>query len=408
MLRSAAILAALCAMAAEAGAAKLYLLAGTPSYDLPVNLYRLVPESPGTAELVTEVSKGLDAVLVDYDQRILVVASPIDKPTKFAALEMSAPEKMKVAQTPEMPSDTTPVRLFLADIPARGIGVVQALAKVAGSSVTYNPALTFIPMRGASNLITSISGDTLKYAKFSGLVGGGVRMPVSDTEVRGDPLRDVIAMKIGAGISISRPPYVRQRDDTYRLIANSDARTILQPTDTADPGVIDILNKSSHEWRRVPLPFDSTRIRVFGHWLGGIEQILASSRPGRHVENAVIIDRTDTFDESPGSPKRKSEVMATPYRNNPAMNVDDVFWTDHVSGIIYPGELLLMNLDTGVQLRISTGAGDSEIVFADDNTAFYRVDDALFRRDIHGGSLGDAVKLAEGPEIVQVHWAWLN
>ena len=36
--------------------------------------------------------------------------------------------------------------------------------------------------------------------------------------------------------------------------------------------------------------------------------------------------------------------------------------------------------------RISGGSGDSEVIFVNDDAVFYRVDDAIFERDIHGSS----------------------
>ena len=40
-----------------------------------------------------------------------------------------------------------------------------------------------------------------------------------------------------------------------------------------------------------------------------------------------------------------------------------------------------------------------------DDAVYYRVDDALYRRQIAGGA---PVMIAQGEEIVQVHWAVLN
>jgi hypothetical protein len=126
------------------------------------------------------------------------------------------------------------------------------------------------------------------------------------------------------------------------------------------------------------------------------------------AKSTIRKDRLGVLHKSPGEEKRKSEEITPPYRLERGLAVDDLFDLMQSSGTYFPGELALYDLSTGVQLRISTGVGDSEIVLATDEAVYYRVDDTLYRRTISGSVLGEPVKLAQSEEIAQVHWAFLN
>jgi hypothetical protein len=197
------------------------------------------------------------------------------------------------------------------------------------------------------------------------------------------------------------------------MVESSDRFMVIKPT---EPGVIDVLDKAVGQWRRISIPFPQALIRGFGSWLGAIEitKEITKSAASTRVTPPGTASRAERGNVgagplvSPGAQKRRSEEIAPPFRRERALTVDDLFNQSVAAGIVYPGELLAYNIETGTQLRISTGSGDSEIVFINDSAVFYRVDDAIFRCDIHGSSLGQAIKLAESEEIAQVHWAFLN
>ena len=390
----------------------LYLLTGTLSSsqaDFPVRLYR-VDSSTGAIDLVKDIAQGMSCVLADYVGRRLVIASPTYSPNEFYFVDMNAPDSIVARSVGPYASDTLPGQIYLLELPGSGPGIgfgVDKLDIKVGRKV-YASTLSFVSLKPGGP--TSLSFDSLRYLRVAGEVGGALPMVKNRVILRGDPLQVAVG---GAArpdgmpvIGFPRPPYLKGRDanNGFQLLVNDDDRAVMLP---AEPGVVDVLNKKSEDWRRVPIPFQGALIRGFGRWLGMIET--RSSGVARPVGQSTV-KREDVriAHESPGAEKRRTEEIFPPYRLSPAGTVDDLFRTMHESGTFFPGELAVVNLDTGVQMKMSTGVGDSEIVLVTDDAVYYRVDDALYRRQIAGASLGGAVKLAEGPEIVQVHWAFLN
>ena len=155
------------------------------------------------------------------------------------------------------------------------------------------------------------------------------------------------------------------------------------------------------------MPFASATMRTFGHWLAAIEERTLTTITQTRAQTTINRAKLGALDESPGAAKRLSEEIAPEYRGQKGTTVDELFQMAQIRGTVFPGELLIYNLDTDVRLRISTGSGDSEVIFVSDD-AVYIGSTTRYRRGIAGATLGDAVKLAEGPEIVQVHWAFIK
>jgi len=120
-----------------------------------------------------------------------------------------------------------------------------------------------------------------------------------------------------------------------------------------------------------------------------------------------VLDRNPylhTLRQSPGKEKRLTEELGR-YRAN-LYTADDTF--DN-SALYYPGDLAIINGRTGQLFTIHTGQGDSEVVFANDEAVYYRVNDAVYRAAItSSGKLGTGIKIAEGIEVVQAHWLFFG
>jgi hypothetical protein len=102
---------------------------------------------------------------------------------------------------------------------------------------------------------------------------------------------------------------------------------------------------------------------------------------------------------SPGKNKRMAEKIGG--RDNIDVGFD-------ISQDYFPGDLLVLNSRTDQRYTIHTGEGDSEVILATDAAVYYRVNDALFRADLVSGKLAIGVKIAEGPDVPQAHWAFLG
>jgi hypothetical protein len=320
---------------------------------------------------------------------------------------MDEPGKVSVKEFQYEPSVLFPAAIYLLDLPGLGPGVSLLLGQSkVPSGVDFRSALAFVGPR-SSVPSAPLAFEMLKYARFAG--EAGVVMPQWELTLRlaGDPLGALVGTT-RTSLGIAAPPYLGGRtNNLHVVVANDDEFMVTEPV-VAEP-VVDVLDKSSNTWRRIPLPFSHSRLRTFGHWLAALES--RSVAPLLHTGSTVEVrDRAQlaTVAASPGAAKRASEQLGPGYRGQPGMTVDDLFSASHLAGTVFPGELLIYDLKTDVQIQISTGSGDSEVIFANDDAVFYRVDDVLFRRDIHGSTLGQPIKLAEGIEIVQVHWAFLD
>jgi hypothetical protein len=68
----------------------------------------------------------------------------------------------------------------------------------------------------------------------------------------------------------------------------------------------------------------------------------------------------------------------------------------------------VLNGGTDLRYTIHTGEGDSEVILATNDSVYYRVNDAIFRADVVSGKLATGVKIVEGPDVPQAHWAFLG
>jgi hypothetical protein len=387
---------------------RLFMLSATisPGLDLPARLYSLDPEAGGDIKLVRDIADGVNCVLPDYQMRRLAVVTSW-RTTGVTVIHIDHPEK-ELARPFEYDGKSSAVGIYLLNVPDKGEGVALELGSTSPQG-RYEPAqsLLFFGTKPGESPI-SIPLDSVKFIRSSGEAGGALNIQAGPVEVRGDPLKVPMGSPDGVSTGIPAPPYLKGRaaSDISLVISSSESRLVIIPRRPAESGVIDVLDRKTGVWQREPIPFPSARIRAFGDWLAMIE-----TRPSWTKTIATSVIRKEErgpLHESPGKEKRRLEEIAPPFRNDPAMTVDDLFEQMHIAGEYYTGELALFNLSTGVQLHISTGTGDSEIVLATDEAVYYRVDDALYMRQISGNTLSEPVKLAEGEEIVQVHWAFLN
>jgi hypothetical protein len=353
----------------------------------------------------------MDCVLYDYEGRVLVVASPSIKPKRLTFVDMNAPEQPVVTELAALPLTTLPGQFYLLKTPDAGLGVAFTLDSLDLNSSTkqYGAELNFVSMQAAAK-DSALPLDRLKYLRVGGDVGGALEMTRNRVIVRGDPLE----VAIGASgprisqplIGFDRPAYLKSRDprEGFQVVVADESRIVMVPSDA---GVVDVLSKKTGEWRRIPVPFISSLMRGFGSWLAMIET-QSSGATFPTGQSTVKREEIKVARESPGAEKRRRQEILPQYRNTPPMTIDDLFIHAHERGIYYSGELAVMNLDTGVQIKISTGSGDSEVVLVTDEDVYYRVDDTLYRSQIRGASLGAPSVVARGAEIAQVHWAFLD
>jgi hypothetical protein len=378
----------------------LYLLSGTFAYgaSLPVNLYCLDANAASAPSLVRQVADGMNCVLEDHERRRLVVGTPAGRPTDFQIINMDMPSKHVLVRIPYDPEDVLPGAIYLLDAPQKGDFLALALGRKWKEPFLPYSELTAAEFDVPDSPIVKLPLDRLGSVRVSGFVGGALPGQQQIPEVRGDPLHILLADPKGWSLGLPRPAYWHSDPATegYLMVVNNDVISVL----ASAPGGFDLFNKKTKEWSRVSMPFTSTRIRGFGPWVAAIAE---ESAP---IETKLIAGGTHTVTslpvagrESPGARKRRKMEIG------PKMTVDSLF---QAALRVYPGKLMIFNAVSGAMLQISTGEGDSEVLLATDEAVFYRVNDSLYRASVSAAGLGKPVKLAEGAEIVQAHWAFLG
>ncbi len=188
----------------------------------------------------------------------------------------------------------------------------------------------------------------------------------------------------------------------FWLRANNDSVAVI----AGEPLVLDIFNKKTKAWHRVALPFPAKRVRAFGPWIATMAEEPGWLSAESEAHPLTDEERAKFKERNRGGEKRESEVIIE-YRGRqePGVTVDRFF---DGQDSVFPGKLLLLNGISGALFQWSTGQADSEIVLATDEAVYYRVNDELFRAGIRGGEMEEPVRLASGPAIFQVHWAFLG
>jgi hypothetical protein len=378
----------------------LYLLSGTFAYGFsgPVNLYSVDAHAASEPSRVRQLADGMNCVLADYERRRLVVGTPAGRPTEFQIINMDLPSKPLLVRIPYDPEEVSPGAIYLLATPAKGDLLALALGRMWQEPFLPYRELTTTELDAPDHPIVKLPLDRLGSVRVSGFVGGALPGQQQIPVVRGNPLHILLADPKGWDLGLPRPAYWKSDPATegYLMVVNDDVISVL----TSAPGGLDVFNKKTKEWNRISMPFTSTRVRGFGPWVaaiaeesGDVETKLIGGGT-HHVNSPVVAGR-----ESPGAGNRQKMEIG------PKMTVDSLF---QGSLRVYPGRLMILNAVSGAIFQISTGEGDSEVVLATDEAVFYRVNDVLYRANLSSAGLGKAVKLAEGPEIVQVHWAFLG
>lgn len=180
----------------------------------------------------------------------------------------------------------------------------------------------------------------------------------------------------------------------WKLLANGGEATILESfrrsiLTAAEPsyptGQVRIFRASSKKWETLAIAGPPPIIKLIDNWIMGIQ---------REEPNGRI---------SPGHENRRSVGYK---QEAPRPDIDA---TIKNSGSYYPGVLFLIETGSGKMITISTGEGDSEILYVRDNsTVYYRVNDRILSAPIRGSSIGPPTELARGNELRDVHWAFFG
>jgi hypothetical protein len=378
-------------MNAQPSEEQLYLITGIPStklnYQSACSIYKL---EGGQVKKISDIANqdtGIDFVDIDYDSRHVVVGIPPRKPSVLAVLKMESPELVYAFSFPLSPdpfNSSIVGRYFLID--KQKLGFVQEYYTVGNPKPDVLVATWLFSAQSGSDVL--LPKDCLPNFQWSGKSG---TVMVSGTEmyVRVGAEGKLIWAMTGDSFEIQSPPQLTSiQDRTYTLSINNNKIAVLDPWES-DPGNIYVMNKASGVWRTVSVP-PNHRLRAFGEWVAGIV--------GERNQNSLR--------ESPGKEFRQKEKQSV--TTDDGRRIDITVENMFEGGNYYPGVLFAYNSKTERSYEIKTGQGDSEIILATNSTVYYRVNDTIFRAPLEGLSLGKAVQIAKGPQIIQVHWAFIG
>ena len=203
---------------------------------------------------------------------------------------------------------------------------------------------------------------------------------------------------------IDLPPYpdLPAESSFWRLLARSAEATVirLQPTPNKLPPaalraptvpVLRLYRSTTKKWEALDnLAGPDPRIRLIGQWLlmiSGDEKRGRTASPGTTAQRQAPSERW--HDEKIRRPVTAGRFMH-----------EDAY---------YAGLLVIMDTRTGKTWRIQTNQGDSEPLLVNGTTAYYRVNDQIFKAGLQqNGQAGPPAMLAQSEELRDAHWAFLG
>jgi hypothetical protein len=144
-------------------------------------------------------------------------------------------------------------------------------------------------------------------------------------------------------------------------------------------------DRTGNQWGIIQTEGNSSTLRLFGHWLAESVANWSSNHgpnPGRENER--------TWDE-------KTDRLP------PVQRLYEQFGQQQYAR---PGILALQNLADERKIRIETDQEDSEVLWADDDSVLYRVNDGIYQAKIVGDKLRDATLIVKDEDVPEVHWVF--
>lgn len=153
-----------------------------------------------------------------------------------------------------------------------------------------------------------------------------------------------------------------------------------------------LYNKEKQEWKSVGLPTVFQTLRAHGKWLAGHEVFWVSAGREERIKKGV---------EIPGKKYRRQDTTMWGMDADTRFSIQEIFPT---------GKLFVYNIDTEQYIEWDAkqneeNQADSEILLIDDNKIYFRVNDAIYFRDIvEGKKLGERILLVKEETIPYTHW----
>jgi hypothetical protein len=366
---------------------KLFLISGEPSddgmYDYPSKLF-----SVQNAKLVDELSLiGKDELLwfirPFYDERIVVIkthsgcVSPDGEEISHVySFSMDNPSKLLKYNYSIQQDSELKLHLISNDKPMLGI----YLYGDEGGRLMGIDLLT--------GDLSELGFVNYKYVKVYGIPGAGV--------TGGDYISllfdldsgyfwiDANGMRNYTNISI--PKNLKKDDRCVMFLNNINYIAVSSIGDRVKEGLGSapfwIFDKSSLVWDKVVFKGGSTAVRGFNDWLAGSE-----------IRSNKTSDK-DLIKILANSKQRKTGISAS--RRYVELGQDS-------NGIMFA-----YNMKSKKIYKIYSDDQDSEILYIDNKSVYYRVSDSIFKENVEKNKLSVPALIVKDDAVKDIHWAFIG
>jgi hypothetical protein len=186
------------------------------------------------------------------------------------------------------------------------------------------------------------------------------------------------------------PPFIRGvlKDGSGSLIVNNNDMMVVRLSPVAGREIA-VYRKRDGKWFHRVHPGSVERRRAFGPYLVGID-----------LDNVSAGRRTN-----PGRQAWRST------QGLPGYQIDHKLaeWDRSANkNRIYPGRILIYDVDKEKTISLVTGQADSEVILIEGGWVYYRAADVLYKAEIGEQGLGKPVMIAQDDAIRDAHWAFFT
>jgi hypothetical protein len=369
---------------------QLYLVSGTPTPNGSAQYaMRLLHVNMGTSktELDTELipsTRGVEWVGISYDwQRIVVQARGLDGP--ITVIDFNRAPATKVCTPPKAAGAELDIKRWLASIPRNGLFFQQHLAESDMKKDVVQSMNTEFTV-SCNKSFSVVPPDQRQFIAAHGITGvggqGGSDGVVEFVQGSGEIVFGFSGKLIRSGYEVPASMWDRGKSGSVGIMINDSSALAISLNSEPAGYKSWILRKKDNTWHALPV-VNPSPTRGFGRFIA-----IAEATPKNSINSAAVGSGDWNKPERPTGPVKKT-------------------WFDEDEDT-FSGRLLLYDVDADRTFVIATGQGDSEIVLVDGNIVYYRVSDGLYSVPITDAGIGLRHLLAMGPEILDVHWAFVK
>lgn len=383
--------------------ARLYLVSGTPNKhgpdSYPVTLYRV--DGAKRLDSVRQVVRQEDGVHSAYAYGDTVFfLYPHDRPTSVAILHTDDPNRADnvtfsstglvgvggaLGEPPDIGLELLVSWLATPIEPGTPIPAHIDVAQTAISSrpITGHERIHFdnwadyayLRLQGERGGPSPREGQEQAVAQ-----GGSLTLRHFDHAVAVDSLPPVLK-----NLANGTPLFIIAATDQYLLFVIAQTASDMASGNLGSSLKVYVHDRTSNQWAIIQTEGNSPALRLFSKWLAEIVENSSRNHgpnPGRENER--------TWDE-------KTDRLP------PVQRLYEQFGQQEFAR---PAILVLQNLADGRKIRVETGQEDSEILWVDDDSVLYRVNDAIYQAKIVGDKLQGATLIVKDEDVPEVHWVF--